>query len=428
MKKVSFIHCSDLHLGCNQFNDAQRFNDFGDAFSNIVDYAIDKKVQYLFIGGDLFHHRSVNAQTLIMAIELLGRLRNNGIEVVAIEGNHDKAFYVDEESWMRFLNTQGFLKLLKPLFFEGKLQLESYNGKNGCVIDDDDLRIIGLGYLGATTKQRLEEAAELIELSDKFTVALLHVAVDKLLGQDLAGVGKNCFLPFSDKIDYFALGHIHSRSEHLDFIFNPGAPESVHIDEVRKNQDKGFYHVIIEGKAKSVEFITSHRRAIRYFDIDISGISVPSDVIDVVIQKMDASDIHAIDKPLVQVNLFGTVDFNSFAINTGKITDTLKSKYDCLVVEVINNANLLQLADNTDGNSFDRSSIEKLVISKMVVEEKPEFKSFIDDIADLILTTKNYSLTGISEDEIINNIGRALEQMPLTEATMTEEVESSNEN
>ena len=53
MRNFSFVHCADLHLGCQQFNLDERWEDF-DKLSQIVDYAIEHQADYLLIAGDLF--------------------------------------------------------------------------------------------------------------------------------------------------------------------------------------------------------------------------------------------------------------------------------------------------------------------------------------------------------------------------------------
>ncbi len=417
MRRYSFIHCGDIHLGCQQFNDPNRFEDFFEAFSHIVEYAVDKHAGYILVAGDLFHHRNVNAQTLGMAIAQLEKMKTAGIMVIAIEGNHDKAFYVDEDSWMNFLNRQGYLKLLKPEFHEGKIKLGIYDGEKGCVLEEDGLRIIGLGYLGATTAQRLQETAEQLIQFDfdeerPLTVLMLHAAVDKLMGQDMAGVGRDCFKAFAGKADYIALGHIHSRQEQTQWIYNPGAPESVHIDEVRRNQEKGFYHVTVEGREMQVDYIQSRRRPVRYLDVDLTSIPTPAHALGVVTDRLESSGILGglgEVQPILQVNLFGTVDFNSFAIEEGIMSDTLKSRFNCLAVEVLNNVNLERTAEASEDGGFDRSSVERHVIMKMIEEEKPEYRDVAHTMADLVLRAKNLSLSGVDEDEIIDMIGKAIE-------------------
>jgi len=414
MKPISFVHCSDLHLGCQQYNEPQRWQDFGQAFAHIAEYAIDHSVNYLLIGGDLFHQRNINAQTLEQAIVVLKKLKEARIRTVAIEGNHDKAFYLEGQSWMDFLNDEGFIYLLKPEIAEGKLVLSPYNGQRGCVMEDEGLRIIGLGYLGATTRQRLEEVSEDIRPSDSFTIMLLHAAVDKLMGQDMAGVSSKVLEKLEGTVDYLALGHIHSRQELNEYIFNPGAPEAVHIDEARSQRQKGFYHVIINGKEKTVRFIESKRRNIYYIDINLHGLSSPSEVIPKITQELDAQAADIQEKSMIQIMLYGEVDFHSYAIDTTDISNIIKQKYECLVVDIINNTNLPEISDDSSYDRFDRVSIERSVIRKMIEQEKPEYKDAADTIVNLILKVKELSAVDSKPEDIIALLENATEDMILS--------------
>ena len=86
--KTQFVHFSDAHLGFQQYDCRERFNDFGRAFLHVVDDAIQRPADFVLFAGDLFHKRSVDPLTLEQAIEGLGKLRRAGIPVVAVEGNH----------------------------------------------------------------------------------------------------------------------------------------------------------------------------------------------------------------------------------------------------------------------------------------------------------------------------------------------------
>ncbi len=427
MKKFSFIHCGDLHLGCQQFNEPERFFDFMNSFNYIVEYAAAKKVNYFLIAGDLFHHRNINASTLGLTMDILRKLKEAGIETIAIEGNHDKAFYVDEESWMSFLNRQGYFKLLKPYYENGKLKLLPYDGNKGNYIKRDGLIITGLGYLGATTWQRLEEVFPEFDTHEDFSVLLLHAAVDKLIGMDMAGVRKESLEKFHDRVDYIALGHIHSRQETDGFIYNPGAPESVHIDEVRKNQEKGFYHVIVENGEKNVEFIPSTRRKICYFNINLSAIKKPDEAVLKVIHELSEFDFEEYDRPLVQVNLFGNIPFNSFAIDINDIVEKVRSSCSCLAVEVLNNTNISQDSTLGDITSFDRKSVERSVISQMIGESRPDLLCMEEELVNLILNIRDWSLSGVDDKEIVNEIERLIDMVSLAEAAASKE-EETNEN
>jgi exonuclease SbcD len=108
--KCKFLHFSDVHLGYQQYNHKERFNDFGRAFLHIVGQAIAERVDFVILGGDLFQKRAIDPPTLVQAMEGLGRLKEAGIPVAAVEGNHEHAHYRDVFSWMEFLADRGYLR------------------------------------------------------------------------------------------------------------------------------------------------------------------------------------------------------------------------------------------------------------------------------------------------------------------------------
>lgn len=52
---MRFLHCADIHLGYQQYNHKERFNDFGHAFYAVLDVALAEKVDFVILAGDLFH-------------------------------------------------------------------------------------------------------------------------------------------------------------------------------------------------------------------------------------------------------------------------------------------------------------------------------------------------------------------------------------
>lgn len=65
---VEFLHIPDVHLCYQQYNLEERFKDFGRAFMKAVDYAIDKKVDFVPICGDLFNKSALDPLTLLQAV------------------------------------------------------------------------------------------------------------------------------------------------------------------------------------------------------------------------------------------------------------------------------------------------------------------------------------------------------------------------
>ena len=210
---VKFIHCADIHLGRVQNNLEQRFLDFGIAFQHVVQEALQRQVDFLLISGDLFDKRNINARTLEQAVEILEPLKEASIPVIAIEGNHDKAFLRDKESWMTFLARRGYIVLLDPDFVAGKLVLAPYNRETctGCYIDlPENVRVYGMGYLGRAAGSKLSELA--LELpEDKTNIVLLHAMVGRMGGELIGSIPKADVACLKERVAYLALGHGHNR-------------------------------------------------------------------------------------------------------------------------------------------------------------------------------------------------------------------------
>src|SRR5712691_5654791 len=124
--RASFIHVADTHLGYEQYGVRERYNDFSRAFWDIMDDALERGVDFVVIAGDLFHKRSIDAQTLTHAIEGLKKLKERGVPVLAIEGNHDRSYYRDGISWLQFLCYQQYLVLLAPIMRDGAPVLSAW--------------------------------------------------------------------------------------------------------------------------------------------------------------------------------------------------------------------------------------------------------------------------------------------------------------
>lgn len=423
MGVVKFIHVSDVHLGHQQFNLEHRFLDFGQAFRQVIDKALEEKVDFIIIGGDFFHKRAIDAETLRQAMELLEPLRQAEIPVIAIEGNHDKAFYQEKSSWLNLLNSLGYLRLLKPQFHEGKPVFTKWSREaSGCVTEVAGVQIIGLGYLGATTAHRLSElgqehtfravAGESID-SRPFTIMVLHAAIDKLLGQDLGGVKKEVLEGFRGKVDYLALGHIHARQEIDDWVFNPGSLENCHIDEAKEGREKGFYLVTVEGHKKNVQYINSNPRKVALKSIDISGALNPGEVRERVLKEIRRTGLEEFDQPLLQLVLKGEIDFSSITIDIAALTREIKEVTGCLYVEIQNHANLpSQEVESINGCTKSRNEIESQVLKQLVRTHCPDFREQAEELADLILKIKDAALTGEPPEEILNEISKRAEALP----------------
>ena len=112
---MKFLHMADVHLGCTRYQLAESPRDFYDAWIDVLRrYAINEQVDFVIICGDFFHKRAVPPETMDYAVQGLTEMRDAGIPVMAIEGNHDQKPTDSAFSWLRSLSKWGLLTLLEP--------------------------------------------------------------------------------------------------------------------------------------------------------------------------------------------------------------------------------------------------------------------------------------------------------------------------
>ncbi len=253
---LKFVHMADVHLGYRQYNSEERALDFAQAFLSAIKFAVERKVDFVLIAGDLFHKKSdIDPLTLTQATKVLEKAKKAGIPVVAVEGNHDSTYYKDSFSWLDYLARSGLIVNLKPEFDEGEMVVEEWDGERGAYVDLDGVRIYGMKYYGSLTEKILEEYSKRIRSGD-FTIFMAHVGVEGYVKMH-GCVSSNRLHRLKGRVDYVALGHIHRSFVEDDFIFNPGSLETCEITELEFK--RGFFYVEFDGEIR-YELIENRRR------------------------------------------------------------------------------------------------------------------------------------------------------------------------
>ena len=255
--KFRFLHFADCHLGYWQYNSKDRFNDFARAFLSIVRTAIEQKVDFVLLAGDLFQKRAIDALTLNQAIIGLERLKAANIPCIAVEGNHELAYYQEHVGWLQFLALRNLLTLLTPEFEGGEVRLTAYHNRKGSYVDIlPGVRIHGLKYMGAGAAAAVEKyAAALTQLphaETEYTIFMAHGGVEGVVDGAIGGLSLREWGVLRPHVDYLALGHVHKPFKFEDWIYNPGSPESCSIAESEWN-DRGYYLVDVDTGRPSSE-------------------------------------------------------------------------------------------------------------------------------------------------------------------------------
>ncbi|WP_246938859.1 metallophosphoesterase family protein [Bacillus pinisoli] len=248
MKSISFLHAADLHLDSPYLGlkhlptpifDRIQESTFV-SFQNIVQLAIQKKVDFIILAGDLYdsEQRSLKAQ-IKLRDEFL-RLQEEGIQVYIIHGNHDPL----NGSWVPLKwpsNTH---------FFSENIESKSFH-KNG----ELQATLYGFSY---PDRSVLENMAKQYKrgVQEGYHIAILHgtVATNK---------DHNPYAPFqltdlkNSGFDYWALGHIHQRQvlQQNPPVIYPGNIQGRHRKETG---EKGCYYVEMNEAGTNYTFIETN--------------------------------------------------------------------------------------------------------------------------------------------------------------------------
>ncbi len=395
--RASFIHIADTHLGYEQYGVRERFNDFSRAFWDIVDDALNRHVDFMVIAGDLFNKRAIDALTLIHAIEGLKKLKERGIPVVAIEGNHDRSYYRDGISWLQFLCHQQYLMLLAPRMRDGAPLLTPWEPHNmpGSYIDllDGRLRVYGLPWQGAATLRSMDGLAQAMETAREeedatgieYRLLMMHTGLEGIVPRIQGLPTMAQFQPLRRRVDYLALGHVHKPYEFDGWMYNPGSTETCGAEE-SSWEDRGYYFVEVDtdhpeniidpeklSRYHRATHLVSKRRPFVRHDLRVDGLDEP----DRIYARLEEYCLrhgseHAQDnlRPLVQISLVGTLAFDAGSLDTAYMEEMVRNHFDPLYVRIDNNTNDQDyIPDGGDIDGRDRSTwheLERRIFEELV--------------------------------------------------------------
>lgn len=282
---MKFFHTADVHLdsplcGLDRYDGAPVDKLRGAtrrALEALVDECIAEKVDFLLIAGDLYDGDWTDYNTGIFFIRQMSRLRDAGIRVFIVRGNHDAKSKI----------------LSLP---DGVVELSTSKAES-ITLEDIGVCIHGRGYARVDTKEDLSQTYP-APRQGQFNIGLLHTAAGGREGH--ADYAPCTPAALANKgYDYWALGHVHKREilHKRPWIVFPGNLQGRHA---RETGPKGATLVTVEDGRIDGE--PEHR----VFDVarwaeckvDVSSASTPADVIDLcrkaLLREIDASGERAL--------------------------------------------------------------------------------------------------------------------------------------
>lgn len=398
--RASFMHIADTHLGYEQYGVRERFNDFSRAFWDASSDAGERSVDCMIIAGDLFNKRAIDAMTLIHAIEGLRRLKDRGIPVIAIEGNHDRSYYRDGTSWLQFLCYQGYLMLLSPVMRDGAPLLTPWQQETmqGTYVDlkGGRLRVYGLPWQGASTVRSMEGLVEALKAARReeeangveYRLLAMHTGVEGIVARIHGLPSMAHFQPLRECVDYLALGHVHKPYEFDGWMYNPGSTETCGSEESLW-EDRGYYYVEIDTDnperiidlSKKERFhhavrLVSKRRPFLRYDLRVDGLNEPGGLharLEEYCRRESSAYREASVRPLVQIHLVGTLGFDAGSLDIARMEEMVRSYFQPLYVRVDNNTNDQDyVPDDGDIDGRDRSAwheLERRIFEELVARD-----------------------------------------------------------
>jgi DNA repair exonuclease SbcCD nuclease subunit len=420
---MKFLHLADIHLGCRRYNVEERTTDFFRAWRDVIEqHAIPNKVDFVLICGDFFNSRKVDPQAMNHAIIGLQRLKDEGIPVVAIEGNHDQheSDAVNRFSWMRSLSQWGYLALLEPDTSDG-FNLTPWNEeeRSGSYIDIAGARIFGTHWFGTSTNAAiplLTDALRRARGEDLFNILMLHTDVEGQLNRpNIPALSISRMKELRTLVDYVALGHTHKRFEIEDWAFNPGSLEACTIDEFK--EERGLYLVEVdEGRRVTAHHSRDYtQRPFQRLNFDVSGApdaeAVHSGVMDVIRSEARTHDAEndATPAPIIEINLRGHLGFKNSLLDIPRLRDEARTLTGALHIMISNRSVPVEYAVAAGLDSDATRQVRERRIIEDLITRDIRFRARAHDMAALTLEAKRLALGDESPERILELIEQQLE-------------------
>ena len=224
-EKFRFLHCADLHIGSGFTGLSRRIPELDGelsrtpflAWRNTVAVALREKVDFLLIAGDCFDRSAPSLQGRLEFVKGLKTLCQAQIPVFIVSGNHDPW----PQAWSAAVTLPENVSFFPP----GEVKLHHFL-KNGAVA----ATIGGIGHGSLNVLDNLAvRTGEALKEAPGVRIALVHANLCGDLHAAPATLAELVALP----VDYWALGHVHSRRvlHEKPFVVYSGCVQGRDINE-----------------------------------------------------------------------------------------------------------------------------------------------------------------------------------------------------
>jgi DNA repair exonuclease SbcCD nuclease subunit len=291
----TFLHAADLHLdsplrGLDKYDGApveEIRAATRRALENLVALAIQERVSFVVIAGDLYDGDWPDYNTGLFFVSQMVRLKDAGIPVYAVTGNHDAAN-----------------RITKSLRLPENVRILATAMPETMRVEQMDVAIHGQSFENQCTTTDLAKDYP-APVAGCFNIGVLHTSLSGREGHDsYAPCSEECLR--AKGYDYWALGHVHTREivSEGPIIAYPGNPQGRHV---RETGAKGCLLVkVTDHGAAQVEFRPLDVFRWSIVEVDVSAAEELSEVMQAVSTQVRQVHLRAEGLPLaVRIRLTG---------------------------------------------------------------------------------------------------------------------------
>jgi len=394
---MKILHFADLHLGVESYGRinpetglSTRLEDFLNALDQVIDYALENKIDLALFCGDAYKSREPTQTQQREFAKRIYRLSTSGIPVFLLIGNHDLPNAIGRATTTEIFDTLAVKNVYvsnRPDIYRiptnnGTVQIVSLPWlRRGGLLSREETKNLTFEQINQRLQQILTNiiTASIPKLDPELPAILAaHVWVSgaRVGSESSMTIGQEHVLLVSNiahpAFDYIALGHIHKHQvlSNSPPVVYAGSLERLDFSE--EEDDKGFYLVEIEpdketGK-RQVSFDFQPVSGRRFLTIDVNIESPDIDPTSTMLKAI-AEQKEKVGDAIVRLNISLPAEVEG-QLRDNDIRNAVKEAYYFTIAKDIKRETRLRLGQWTAEEITPLDALKKYLEEKKVSPDR----------------------------------------------------------
>ena len=394
---MKILHFADLHLGVETYGRidpdtglSSRLLDFLSALDQVVDYALENKVDLVLFCGDAYKTREPSQTQQREFARRISRLSSGNIPIFLLVGNHDLPNAIGRATSTEIFDTLAIKNVYvsnHPDIYRiptpgGTVQVVSLPWpRRGALLSREETKALNFDQLKQRLQQALTKTIEINAAKLDPTLPAIFAAHVWVTGATVGSermmtIGQEPALLLSnvanEAFDYIALGHIHKQQ------VLAGNPPVVYAGSVERldfgeeEDEKGFYLVEIEtdgatGK-RQVSFDFHPLEGRRFLTISVALESENTDPTTTILQAI-AEQEDKVRDAIVRLNLSVPAQIEGH-LRDNEIRNALKEAHYFTIAREIQRETRMRLGNYTAEEITPLDALKAYLEAKKVSPER----------------------------------------------------------